>query len=59
MPLRAHDAVQGSNYFYIEEVIEVLHILHFEWAGAEHLDVVDIGNMFSFNYQFVDIYYDE
>ena len=39
--------------------MELFHILHSESAREEHIDVVDIGYIFSSNYQVIDIYYDE
>ena len=39
--------------------MELFHILHFEFARDEHLDVVNVGYMFSSNPQVIEIYYGE
>ena len=59
MSLGDHDAAWDSNYFYTEDVMELLHVLHFESTGEEFLDMVDIYHVLSSNDQVVDIYYDE
>ena len=54
MSLGDHDVVWGPNYFYTEEVMELLHIFHFELAEEELLDVIDIGYVLSSNDQIVN-----
>ena len=51
-----NNIVRGPNYFDTKEVMEVLHIFHFESVGEELFDVIDIGYVLSSNDQVVNTY---
>ena len=42
VPLRKHDDVRSSNYFYSYKVMEPFHVFHFESTGEELLYMLNI-----------------